>query len=71
MVPAGVPCCPDWDLEEEEEEGLFEADAVNEEDAERDQEEGEEEESLLEDHETVKRTKDYVCLLPPITALVI
>ena len=39
MVPAGGPCRPDWNLmgeEEEEEEGLFKADAVNEEDPERD-----------------------------------
>ena len=45
MVPAGGPCRPDWTLmdseqeeeeEEEEEEGLFKADAVNEEDPERD-----------------------------------
>ena len=49
MAPAGVPNRPDWDLlagalrccrclktqeEEEEEEGLFKADAVNEEDPE-------------------------------------
>ena len=41
MVPAGGPCRPDWDLMDglrnsEEEESLFKADAVNEEDSERD-----------------------------------
>ena len=40
MVPAGGPCRPDWNTEEEEEEeeeeSLFKADAVNEEDSERD-----------------------------------
>ena len=35
MVPAGGPSRPDWDLMEEEE-SLFKADAVNEEDSERD-----------------------------------